>query len=170
MTRGKPLLLSRKPGSRVREDRKRAEESAFNAGKLPQNPPPELSGLTDARRAWRELMVEHDQLPGELFNGLDRGFLVGYCMARQARQDALRLAKTLAKEYKKSGIGLDNLFKARVELRQSTRLVADLEKQIYATPKSRAGVNPAARELTPAELIEREVSEVDRMLLERDDQ
>ncbi len=168
MARGKPLLFSRKPGSAVRSQRKKAAESAFHAGGLPLNPPPELKGLPYARRAWRELMRAHDQLPGELFNQLDRGFLVGYCLARQARADALQLATNLGKEYTKSGIGFDNLLKARVELRQTTRLVADLEKQIYATPKSRAGVSPESRELTPEELIERELKEVDKLLIDRE--
>ncbi len=63
---------------------------------------------------------------------------------------------------------LKALLAARVELRQSIRLVADMEKQIYATPKSRAGMNPAERELTPEELIGRELAEVDQLLLDRE--
>lgn len=171
MTRGKPLLLSRKPGSRPRADRKRAAESAFKAGALPQNPPAELSGLAAARRAWREIMRAHGQLPGELFNQLDRGFLIGYCLARQGRQDALELVNQLQKDYVNGNNDSDNLkalLAARVELRQSIRLVADLEKQIYATPKARAGVNPGGRELTPEELISRELAEVDKLLLDRE--
>ncbi|MHB0923019.1 MAG: hypothetical protein ACYC3H_03520 [Bellilinea sp.] len=168
MARGKPLLFSRKPGSAARSQRKKAAESAFHAGDLPLNPPPELKGLPDGRRAWRELMRAHDQLPGELFNQLDRGFLVGYCLARQARADAQQLAADLGREYKKSGVGFDYLLKARVELRQATRLVADLEKQIYATPKSRAGVSPESRPLTDQELIDRELNEMDRLLLDRE--
>lgn len=170
MARGKPLLFSRKPGSAPREKRKRAAESAFAAGALPKNPPGELAGMKAARRAWREVMQAHEQLPGELFNALDRGFLIGYCLARQGRQDSLELAAQLAKDYKEGKTGMTALLAARVELRQATRLVADLEKQLYGTPKSRAGVSPAPRELSDDELIDRELSEVDKMLLEREDE
>jgi hypothetical protein len=168
MTRGKPLILSRKPGSAAREQRKRAAESSFSSGALPKNPPGELAGMKQARRAWREVMQAHDQLPGELFNALDRGFLIGYCLARQARQDSLELAAQLTKDYKAGIADLKGLIAVRVELRQATRLVADLEKQLYGTPKARAGVSPSPRELTDDELVDQELSEVDKMLLERE--
>lgn len=169
MTRGKPLILSRKPGSAPREQRKRAAESSFAAGALPIHPPGELAGMRAARRAWREVMQAHDQLPGELFNALDRGFLIGYCLARQGRQDSLELAAALKKKYDAGNAGLKDLIAARVEFRQATRLVADLEKQLYGTPKARAGVSPAPREKSDEELIDQEMSEVDRMLLDRED-
>jgi hypothetical protein len=51
-----------------------------------------------------------------------------------------------------------------VELRQTIRLVSDLEKQVYATPKSRGGVSPAPREATPEEVIAAEMRDLDKLL------
>jgi len=161
MTRGKPLILSRKPGSEVREERKRKAEGAFQAGSLPKGPPAELKGMLTARRAWRKLKKAHDQLPGQLFNGLDRGFLVGYCLAVEARQRALDLEGEVRKRFEEGKFDLENLIKVRAELRMAIRLCSDLEKQLYASPKSRGGVDPGARELTPEEVIERELQDLD---------
>jgi len=164
MTRGKPQILSRDPGDETRRQRKKAAESVFRAGQLPHNPPAELKGMSAAMRAWRALMRAHDQLPAELFNGLDRGFLVGYCLAVEARQRAIDLQKVLTDRYNKDHMPADlkDLMAARVELRQSIRLVSDLEKQLYATPKSRGGVSPPPRERTPEEVIADELADLDR--------
>jgi hypothetical protein len=147
MTRGKPLLFQRDTGGRARLARKRAAESAFQAGRLPKNPPAELSGAA-ARAAWRAALRAHSHLPSQLFNELDRSFLIGYCLAVQARADALDLAADLGKKYKAGEEKLPALIKARAELRMATRLVSDLEKQLYMTPKARAGVNPPPPEQT----------------------
>jgi len=160
--RGKPLILSRDPGSKTREKKKKRAESAFAAGQLPHNPPAELKDMPAARAAWRSLMRAHGRLPGELFNGLDRGFLVGYCLAVQARAKAQELADQMTAKYTKGEAAMDVLLKARVELRMTIRLVSDLEKQLYCTPKSRGGVAPAAREKTPEELIADELAELDK--------
>ena len=161
MTRGKPLILSRKPGSTIREERKRESEEAFHANDLPKTPPPELHGMPAAKKAWRRLMKANGQLPANLFNSLDKGFLINYCQAVEAKQRALDLEEEARQRYEEGQLDLEELIKVRVELRMATRLVADLEKQIYATPKSRAGVSPGARELTPEELIDRELRELD---------
>lgn len=145
----------------VRERRKREAESAFDTGEgLLISPPHELTGARAARAAWRSLMRAHAQLPGELFSSLDRGFLIGYCLAVQARKNALDLERSLTADYKSKLIVLKELLAARVELRQATRLVADLEKQLYATPKARGGVTPGAKQLSPEELIDRELNEI----------
>jgi hypothetical protein len=162
--RGKPSILSRDPGVETRRQRKKSAESAFAAGHLQQSPPAELKGMPAARAAWRSLMRAHDQLPGELFNRLDRGFLIGYCLAVEARQRAIDLEKELANKYTVGHMpnDLKDLISVRVELRQSLRLVSDLEKQLYATPKSRGGVAPAAREKTAGEIIADELHDLDR--------
>jgi hypothetical protein len=164
MTRGKPLILSREPGSKVRAARKRAAEAAFEASALPRNPPAELAGMKAGRAAWRALLKAHSQLPGELFNGLDRQFLIEFCLAVEAQQRALELEKKLAAKYDAGELVLEVLLKARVELRMAMRLVADLSKQVYATPKARGGVSPAGRQPSPEEVIERELAEIDRLL------
>jgi hypothetical protein len=161
MARGKPLILSKKPGSKVREERKRKAEEAFQSGTLPQGPPVELRGMPAAQKAWRKLKKAHDQLPGQLFNGLDRGFLIGYCLAVQARQRALDLEGEARKRFEERSFALEDLIKVRTELRMATRLVADLEKQLYATPKSRGGISPEPRELTAEELVKRELQDLD---------
>jgi hypothetical protein len=158
MTRGKPLIMSLQPGSKVRERSKRDAESAFKSSRLPKNPPSELQDHEEARRAWRALMRAHERLPAELFNSLDRGFLVNYCLAVQARADAQKLAKSIFESYEEGKSELQDLLKARVELRMSTRLVADLEKQIYATPKSRAGVSPDSKPRPGDDAIDGELS------------
>jgi hypothetical protein len=139
-------------------------ESAFRSGALPKNPPAALAGMPAARAAWRSLLRAHATLPGELFNGLDRDFLIGYCLAVQARQRAMDLEKSVLEQYETGRAKLIELLKARVELRQTLRLVADLEKQIYATPKSRGGVSPEPREETPEQVIERELDELDKLI------
>jgi hypothetical protein len=161
MTRGKPLILSRKPGSTIREDRKREAEDAFRANDLPNSPPPELYGMHVAQKTWRQLMKANSELPDNIFNGLDKGFLINYCQAVEAKQRALDLEDECRQRFERGELELENLLKTRIELRMATRLVADLEKQLYATPKSRAGVNPRARELTTEELISRELSDLD---------
>ncbi len=163
MARGKPLILSRKPGSKTREESKRGRESAFEAGALPKSPPADLAGLPAARAAWRAIMRAHAQLPGELFNALDRDYLVGYCLAVQNRRNALALAADLAAKYARGEVALECLLKVRAELRQSIRLVSDLEKQLYANPKSRGGVSPEKREKTAQELIDQELAELQRL-------
>jgi hypothetical protein len=164
MARGKPLILSRKPGSEVRARKKSEAESSFRTSALPSNPPAALAGMKAARAAWRSLMKAHGQLPGELFNALDRDFVIGYCLAVQARQRALDLEKKVALEYVAGAAGLSVLLAVRVELRQTIRLVADLEKQIYASPKSRGGVSPEPREATPEEIVKRELEDLNNML------
>lgn len=164
MTRGKPLILSRKPGSAAREEKKRAAEEAFRSAGLPKAPPAELKGMPAAQRAWRKLMKAHAQLPGQLFNGLDRGFLIGYCLGVQARQRALDLEKDCQKRFDEGSFALEDLIKVRAELRMATRLVIDMEKQIYATPKSRGGISPEPREESPEEVIDRELGDLDKLL------
>jgi hypothetical protein len=117
MARGKPEILSREPGSEPRRQRKNSAESAFKAGQLPHTPPAELKSMPAARAAWRGLMRAHDQLPGELFNGLDRGFLIGYCLAVEARQRAIDLQNALTDKYKAGHMPADlkDLLAARVE-------------------------------------------------------
>lgn len=154
MTRGKALILSRKPGSEAREDRKQKAEKAFRAGDLPKSPPADLKGMSVARNTWRRLMKIHDQLPGQLYNSLDRGFLIGYCLAVQARQNALQLEADTYQGFQEGRFELDDLLKVRAEARMATRLASDLEKQLYGTPKSRGGVNPEAKETTDPMEIE----------------
>lgn len=161
MTRGKPLILSRKPGSTIREEKKRESEEAFHANDLPKTPPQELHGMPAAKKAWRRLMKANSELPDDLFNTLDKGFLINYCQAVEAKQRALDLEEEARQSYQEGQINLEDLIKTRVELRMATRLIADLEKQLYATPKSRAGVNPRTRELSTEELISRELSDLD---------
>lgn len=155
------MLFSRDPGSKERAERKRRAESAFKSGELPKNPPAELKDAPTGRAAWRALMRAHDQLPGELFTGLDRGFLVGYCLAVQARQRAIDLERKVSELFEKGNTALQNLLKVRVELRMATRLVSDLEKQLYGTPKSRAGVTPETKQPTAQEVVARELADLD---------
>ena len=56
---------------------------------------------------------------------------------------------------------LQDLLKTRVELRMATRLVADLEKQLFATPKARGGIAPPAKQPTPEEVIAHELEALD---------
>jgi hypothetical protein len=95
----------------------------------------------------------HSQIPGDLVSGLDRNFLVGYCLAVEGRQRALELERIVTSQYIDGIVELDSLLRVRAELRMSIRLVTDLEKQIYGTPKSRGGVSPAQREISADELI-----------------
>lgn len=164
MARGKPLLFSREPGSKVRKSRKKRAEAGFSTGALPKTPPAELKNAPAGRAAWRALMRAQEQLPEEIFNGLDRNFLVGYCLAIEARQKAIDLESKMSALFSQDGLALQDLLKVRVELRMATRLVSDLEKQLYATPKSRAGVNPPTRQATPDEVIAHELAEIERLL------
>jgi hypothetical protein len=164
MARGKPLILSRSPGSEARARKKSAAESSFRTSALPSNPPAALAGMKAAQSAWRALMRAHADLPGELFSALDRDFMIGYCLAVQARQRALDLEKAVEEKYQAHEAELSALLAVRVELRQTLRLVADLEKQVYATPKSRGGVSPAPREATPEEVVQRELDDLDSLL------
>jgi hypothetical protein len=106
-------------------------------------------------------MKAHELLPGELFNGLDRVFLVDYCMAVQSRHNAVDLESKVKKLFEEGEAELEDLIRARAELRMATRLVVDFSKQAYLTPKSRGGVTPDDRELTPEEIVERELEELD---------
>ena len=117
----------------------------MQGSQLPRNPPRELIGMAVARAAWRSLMREHRKLPGELLSGLDRAFLIGYCLAVEARARALDLEHKATLLCATGQVDLKSLLSVRAELRQATRLVSDLEKQIYGTPKSRAGVTPEPR-------------------------
>jgi len=163
--RGKPSILSREDRNKKRAARKKDAESAFRTGALPRTPPAVLAGMKAAQAAWRSLMRAHAELPGELFNGLDRDFLIGYCLAVQARQRALDLEKTIAGKYQAGeAAGLSALLAVRVELRQAIRLTSDLEKQLYCTPRSRGGISPAPREATPEEIVERELRDLNKLL------
>lgn len=161
MARGKPNLLSRKPTDRKRTETKAESEKAFRSGNLPKAPPAELKNMPAAQRAWRRLMRAHEKLPSELFNGLDFGFLLAYCQSVQARQRAQELEEKIRRRFARGRSELEDLIRVRVELRQATRLVVDMEKQLYCTPKSRGGVSPEPRELSPEELIERELRDLD---------
>jgi hypothetical protein len=145
MTRGKPAIFNKDQGGRDRLDRKRTAEVLMQGSQLPRNPPASLTGMTFARAAWRSLMREHRKLPGELLSGLDKSFVIGYCLAIEARARALDLEGAVNNRYLEGTSDLKELLSVRAELRQATRLVSDLEKQIYGTPKSRAGVTPEPR-------------------------
>jgi phage terminase small subunit len=161
MTRGKPTILSRKTHDRTRAERKEQSEGVFQSGGLPMSPPVELRGMKAAQRAWRRLMKANSQLPADLFNALDRGFMINYCQAVESQAKALELEGECHQSYIEGQFELEDLLKARVELRMATRLVADLSRQLYCSPKSRAGVNPETRTLTPEELISQELEELD---------
>lgn len=161
MTRGKPLIFSQKAGSSRRERRKRQAEAGWKSGELPRKPPAELKDAPAGRAAWRALLRAHDQLPGDIFNLLDRGFLIGYCLAVQSRARALELERKISGLFDEEKAPLQDLLKVRTELRMATRLVADLEKQLFATPKARGGVAPPARQPTPEEVIAHELEALD---------
>jgi hypothetical protein len=161
MTRGKPSILSRETHDRSRAEGKLEAEEAFRAAGLPKSPPIELRGMKTAQRAWRRLMKANSQLPADLFNALDKGFLINYCQAVEAKQKAMELENECYLNYQEGRLDLESMIKSRVELRMATRLVADLQKQIYGSPKSRGGVNPESKELTAEELIARELEELD---------
>ena len=165
MTRGKPLILSRKPGSSVREENKREAEAAFRTPALPKTPPLELHGMPAAKKAWRKLAKAHAQLPGQLFNSLDLGYLIGYCLAVQARQKAIELEEETNHRYLAGELNLSDLIKVRSELRMAVRLCGDMEKQIYGTPKSRGGISPESKDDDPMEAEMRSMMK----LLEKDD-
>jgi phage terminase small subunit len=165
MTRGKPLIFSREnEGNNSRVKAKREAEERVKAGALPKSPPAELADMPAAKAAWRELTRAADALPAPLFNGLDRASLVGYCLARQAREDAKALALQVHKAYTAGDVELKSLLAVRVELRQASRLAADLEKQLYLSPKSRAGVNPEPRELSEEEKLKAELDNLENLL------
>lgn len=161
--RGKPLILSRPLGTSARRAAKAEAEAGFQSGALPRNPPVELAGMAAGRAAWRGLMKAHDALPSPLYNLLDRGALLIYCQAVQACQDARGLAKTIAARFEKGEAELKDLIAARTELRQSARLVSDLSKQLYLTPRSRGGIAPPPRELSPEEVIAAELRDMDNL-------
>jgi hypothetical protein len=161
MSREKPTILSKATHDRTRAQRKLKAEEAFQAGGLPKYPPAELRGMKAAQRTWRMLIRANAQLPANLFNTLDKGFLINYCRAVEAKEKALELELECHKSYSDGQIELDALLKARTELRMATRLVADLSRQLYASPRSRSGVNPGIRELTAEEIIDRELQELD---------
>ncbi len=120
-------------------------EALMKGTQLPLNPPGALKGMKAARAAWRGLMREHAKLPGQLLSGLDKAFVINYCLAVEARARAMELEDAVNQRYSEGEVELKELLSVRAELRQATRLVSDLEKQLYATPKSRAGVTPESR-------------------------
>ena len=124
-------------------------------------PPIELKGMPAGQKTWRQLMKSNFKLPAPLYNDLDRGYLINYCQAIEALEKAGKLEAICWRGFVKNVIDLDGLIWARVELRMATRLVADLARGLYISPKSRAGVNPDAKELSPEEIIERELDELD---------
>jgi hypothetical protein len=162
--RGKPSILSKKTHDRKRAEAKAEAEAAFRSGGLPKSPPIELKGMPAGRRAWVKLLRAHEQLPGELYNALDRECLIGFCQSVQARQRALELEEEIRKRFEDGRGELEDLLRVRAELRMATRLVVDMQKQLFATPKSRGGVNPESRELTPEEVVERELGDLDKLL------
>ena len=163
MARGKPNILSRKPTDRKRTEAKAEAEEAFRAGDLPNSPPVELRGMPAAQRAWRQLLRAHSQLPGQLFNRLDMDFIIIYCQAVQSRQRAVVMEIAAHKMFLEGHMDLDSLLKIRTELRMSSRLVTDLLKQLFCTPRSRGGVSPV-REETPEQVVEREIADLNKLL------
>jgi len=164
MAKGKPLIFSKKPGSEVRRAAKVKAESAFKAGALPQKPPADLAGMPEARAAWRQLMRAHRALPGELFNELDRDYLIAFCLAVQARARALDLERAMSLKWAAGEVDISTLLSTRSELRQTIRLCSDLSKQLFATPKSRGGVTPSARQPTPEEVVDFELQQLNKIL------
>lgn len=122
-------------------------ESLFQAGTgLPKNPPRALDGMPAARAAWRGLIRAFAEVGADLLSGLDREFLISYCQAVQANRDAFELARSVKTKYDKGEAALQDVLKARAELRMATRLLLDFSKQLYTSPKSRGGVQPPQKE------------------------
>jgi hypothetical protein len=163
MSRGKPNIISRKPTDRKRTEAKAEAEAAFRSGDPPSTPPVELRGMPHAQRAWRKLMKAHSQLPGQLYNRLDQDFIILFCQSVQSRQRAVVMEIAAHKMFVEGHFELDDLLKVRTELRMSTRLCADLLKQLFCTPRSRGGVSPV-REESAAEVVERELLDLNKLL------
>jgi hypothetical protein len=165
MSRGKPVLLSKEYKDHNRQKRKIAGEESFKTDlPLPKNPPVQLDGMMAGQRAWRSLMRAHSKLPAELLSVLDKQFLINYCVAVQLHHDAVGLVEEMNQRFSDGTGTLDDVLRARVELRMVLRLMLDYSKQLFANPRSRGGTNPPTKELTPEEVVERELKDLDKLL------
>ena len=115
MTRGKPTILSRETHDRTRAEKKQKAEEFFQAGIFPMAPPIELKNMPAGQKTWRQLTKTNSQLPVPLYNDLDRGHLINYCMAVEALEKAEELEAICWRGFVKNVVDLDGLLKARVE-------------------------------------------------------
>lgn len=165
MSRGKPALLSKEYKDRQRQEKKLAGEESFRTNlPLPQKPPVQLDGMAEGQRAWRSILRVHSRLPADLLSILDKQFLINYCVAVQLHHDAVDLVEEMNQRFSDGTGTLDDVLHARVELRMVLRLMLDYSKQLFANPRSRGGTNPPTKELTPEEVVERELKDLDKLL------
>jgi hypothetical protein len=168
MSTGKPSLISKEYKDHRRQEKKIAGEESFKVDlPLPKTPPVQLDGMPEGQKAWRSLMRAHGKLPADLLSVLDREFLLNYCTTVQLHRDAVDLVTEISQKYNQGAAVLEDLLKARVELRMTLRLLLDYSKQLFGNPRSRGGTTPPTKEI--ADEMDREMDWAKHILEDGDD-
>ena len=165
----KPLtLITRDETLDAKQHRRDAESAMTPRTTLTLKPPPALKGHKPAADVWRRVVGLYAEIDGTIATGFDYDLLIKYCLLeeecdwlagirasidKQHRAAAKKLAKARPDDmdaYYKAMGQLNALltrlqgFDARLDGKR--KLLHDLSKSLYLTPRSRAGVAPPTKE------------------------
>lgn len=168
------VLKSRHDTNEEKAAERAAEELLKPVTQLTLQPPKLLSGHKHATATWKELIGLYQETEGQIVTAFDAWLLAKYCLleeeaiALEGLRDAVladyeTVSKQLSKmkpkadNYKEYGNLLEQKvalltryqgFDARLDGKR--KFLVDMAQQLYLTPRSRAGVAPAAKEKKPA--------------------
>jgi phage terminase small subunit len=153
-----------------KETRESSEAAMTPATQLDLKPPALLQKRKHARATWSRLIGLYQEVDGTIVTAFDADLLTKYCILEeeclwlegkraQVDQNANRIDKLLknkekAKEFDAEGyvamLQQYNALNARVQgldarLDGKRKLLHDLSKSLYLTPRSRAGVAPTGK-------------------------
>jgi hypothetical protein len=165
----KPKALSNRHSTRAELDARTAAESAMAPSTaLMVKPPPELKGRKKAAALWKELVTLYAEVQGQIVTAFDQNILSTYCIVTEEidwltglRADVDKELQTVRRKLAKAKgeneatlYSALNALLARLQgfdarLDGKRKLKYELEKSLYLTPRSRAGVAPPQKEPKP---------------------
>lgn len=170
-------LLKRHETKAESEARDRRESALKPLRDLPKDAPAALKDHPEAQAAWRQIIRLYDELESEIVTRLDLHLLINYCLALEqlAQIDQVRdvtYQTWLALKEKRQALidegkpaealeialkcveASEALIKIDARADRKRSLLVQMEQTLYLTPRARAGVAPAQKELPepPGEL------------------
>jgi phage terminase small subunit len=170
----KPLSLYSKTDrhkSRL-EARTAAEAAMMPKIGLPMNAPARLRGHKRAAGVWRRLMKIYSSLEAQIVTALDWGLVENYCLGCEELDELMVMRKTAYQAYLQLNLAFekaqedeetdravalvkdligsyDGVLKIDARIDRKKQLLHTLSQSLFITPRSRAGVTPATKEVEP---------------------
>ncbi len=150
--------------------RESAEAAMLPTTQITVKPPAALKGHAHASATWKRILSLFNETKGTIVTAFDQDLLIKYCLAEEELNELAGLRRVVFKlwnthlkfleKMKPTGDGLKDYFNALgqanallqrfqgvdARLDGKRKMVYEMAKSLYLTPRSRTGVAPAEKE------------------------